>query len=117
MSEKLTPEVLATVRVLWRQDDTLTLWGIPYLMQEGQAPRDLVRARQDQIAHNARVRPGTRLGWQPVGPIPEGWVWLGQPGWYGNLDAEEQALLNAFLKKHADFIPQGPMEWNVLPTP
>ena len=35
-----------TIRVLYR-DNNLTLWGIPYDMRPGQAPRDLQRAYAD----------------------------------------------------------------------
>jgi hypothetical protein len=94
----ITFEILEGIRVLYRQPDTLSLWGIPYGMRPGQAPRDLWRGCVD------RGKPT---------PPPD-WVWLGSPGWYGYMSAPERAVVEAFvgqlLKK--DDVPNGPGEWS-----
>lgn len=99
---------LNTIRVLWRQPDLMALWGIPYAMRPGQSPRDLWIGRlvpdRTFVGYGKHVyRPGPR----------EGWIWLGQPGWWGNLSSEAQAAIVAFLEplRKADLVPTGPGEW------
>jgi hypothetical protein len=109
----ITFEHLTTIRVLWRQPDTMALWGIPYEMREGQSPYDLWKSTRE---------PDTRkiaAGWYGatlVVPGPrQNWIWLGTPGWWGNLSILEQATIQAFLKPLAGHIPGSPCEWAVLP--
>jgi hypothetical protein len=93
--DKLTAEQLARVVVLFRQSDSLSLWGIPYRMRPGQSPRDILRGP---------------LG--KYGP-PADWVYLGSPGWWGDLTARDRALVEALLAG-ADDVPTGPYEWCYL---
>jgi hypothetical protein len=81
---------LVTIRVLYREPDTMSLWGIPYEMRKavGQQPRDI------DIYHR------------------RGWIWLGSPGWWGSLSAEEQLAVSAWLAALPEgCIPEGPCEW------
>lgn len=84
---------LSTIRVLWRQPNgSMSLWGIPYPMRPGQAPRDLYE-RFD-------------------GPAPD-WIWLGSPGWWGAMTRERIEEVKAFLAplREQGLIPTGPGEW------
>lgn len=85
----MTAVDLEAIKVLFLAPDTLTLHGIPYDMRPGQQPGDLWRALRT-----------------------EGWLWLGQPGWWGHLDRTEIALVKAWLAKHAEEVPQNPCEWS-----
>jgi hypothetical protein len=99
---------LASIRVLWRQPDTMSLWGIPHDMRPGQQPYDLWKASRDWKS--------PRPGW--LGPRPidlSDWIWLGSPGRWGNMTAEERAATEAFLAAlPKDSIPGGPCEWTRL---
>lgn len=104
----ITSETLASIRVLYRQPDTMALWGIPYDMRPGQAPLDLWRSRT--IPDTAKLT----IGWfgstlSSPGPR-EDWIWLGSPGWYRHMTKEEQGLVKAWLPTLED-IPSGPCEW------
>lgn len=102
---------LETIRVLWRRPDTMELWGIPYDMREGQAPRDLYNGRR--IPDTCAIAAG-RYGATIHAPgVREDWIYLGAPGWWGSLSAHEQALIEAYLAKiaFADGIPSSPGEW------
>lgn len=102
---------LNTIRVLWRQPDLMSLWGIPYAMRPGQSPRDLWEGRQiSDVLALAAGHYGQMISFP--GPH-EGWIWLGQPGWWGNLSSETQAAITAFLEplRKADLVPTGPGEW------
>lgn len=81
---------LDTIRTLWRQSDTMALWGIPYRMRHdiGQSPCDLFEARNT-----------------------DGWIWLGSPWWYGPYRAGEILKIVSFLSLHSDNIPDNPGEW------
>lgn len=101
---------MTTIRVLWRRPDTLTLYGIPYSMRPGQSPRDLYEGRRsaDTIAraqgyHGATMR--------SPGPL-DGWIYLGEPGWYGNRTEAQRREIDRFLScLSRDEIPSGPSEW------
>lgn len=81
---------LASIQVLYRAPHTMALYGLPYRMREGQSPRNILdRFRGD-------------------------WIWLGSPGWWGNLTKAEQEIVTEFLAIHADDIPDGPCEWSSL---
>lgn len=111
----ITPALLATVRVLWRQPDLMTLWGLPYEMRVGQSPYDLWKSTTtEDTVRSASGWHGARL--PAPGPRP-GWLWLGQPGWWGHLTPEERAAIEDFLAplRAADLIPSGPCEWTALP--
>ena len=96
-TEAITAEVLASIRVLYRQDDSLSLWGVFYEMRRGehgeavQSPKDIHRAGN---AH--------------------GWIWLGCPGWYGGMTPPERATVDAWLTLHENEIPTGPCEWATI---
>lgn len=96
---------LDTIVVLWRQPDTLALWGIPYAMREGQSPGDLWRARE---AHKV-PRPG-HYGSQRIDLSD--WICLGWPGWWGSIPREEQAEIKTWLDGRE--VPQNPCEWTTV---
>ena len=112
----ITPETLATIRVLYRAPDTLALYGIPYYMRPGQSPRHLWESNSipDTIA--------TAQGWygrtiSSPGPRAD-WIWLGSPGWWGHLSEAEQKTIAAWLAplRALDVIPSGPCEWSEIPA-
>jgi hypothetical protein len=88
----ITQKDLDSIKVLFRRDDSLELFGVPYNMRPGQSPRDIFRAG------NTRGK----------------WIWLGSPGWWGSMTKGEQALVKAFLAKHKADVPDGPNEWSTL---
>jgi len=94
---------LSSIRVLFRAPDALTLWGIPYEMRPGQAPRDLWRA------YNEWTPP--RPGWYGSPQPKLGWIYLGEAGWFGSMRPERKAEVKAFLAKHKSDIPGNPYEW------
>ena len=95
---------LARIKILFRRDDSLTLYGIPYDMRPGQQPGDLWRAHRDYVP--------TRYGAFGSKNIDlSDWVYLGEPGWFGIWDAEAIRLIKAWLEKHAEEIPNNPFEW------
>lgn len=98
---------LALIRVLFRAPDTLCLYGIPYDMREGQQPSDLWQARSyaDLLA-SARGFYGRRI--HAPGPLDD-WIWLGCPGWWGNMSRDDQAAVKAWLQGRA--VPENPFEW------
>lgn len=108
----ITAETLATIKVIWRQPDTMALWGIPHAMRPGQQPYDLWRARQVWRAPDRGGPLATEFShlWR-TSPEPKAdWVWLGAPGWWGSMTAAEQALVAAWLARQPD-LPSGPCEW------
>lgn len=114
-----TPENLAQIRVLYRQPVTLALWGIPYDMRAdvGQQPRDIERARE---RNNDRLRERTSIYVYPQPKYQDphgGWVWLGQPGWWGSYIAgsPERLAVEAFLAGLPEgAVPEGPCGWTRL---
>lgn len=100
-------EALTKIKVLFRQSDTMALYGIPYEMRPGQSPRDLMRGspRLPYGTHGAPFR--------PAGPR-EDWLWLGTPGWWGHFSPADQEAIKAFLVKHGDMVPTHPGEWSAL---
>lgn len=94
---------LDKIVVLWRQPDTLALWGIPYAMRNEcqQTPYDLWRA-----AHEYRA-PSTRAGQAKRVNLSD-WIWLGSPGWWGGLLPEERTAIEVWLAPLAmlDLIPR-----------
>lgn len=94
MASLPTAENISKIRVLFRAPDTLTLYGVPYEMREGQAPRDIF-----------------------VGPFKDRfvgeWVYLGEPGWFGLADAAQVKLAKQFIEalKLTDDVPSGSYEW------
>lgn len=87
--------VLVTARpvVLWRQPDTLTLWGIPYDMRRdcGQSPGDLWAAQPFP-------RPG----------------WLGSPGRAAGPREGWRIISAGEAASYGDAVPQAPGEWSRL---
>lgn len=88
----ITKADLDKIVVLWRQPDTLALWGIPYAMREScqQTPYDLWR-----VAHSHRA-PMSRAGQVKRVNISD-WIWLGQPGWYGAMLPKERTAVEVWL--------------------
>lgn len=86
---------LKMIRVLYRQPDTMALYGIPYEMRRDvrQEPRDLIRGN--------------------AGQIPGDWIWLGSPGWYGSMSLDERAAVDLFLLVVGE-TPDNPGEWFTL---
>jgi hypothetical protein len=100
----VTRESLQAIKVLYRAPDTLALWGIPYDMRPGQAPRDLQRARDSWTP----ARPG-HYGSKPIDL--SNWIFLGYPGSRGSLTAVEGETIAAYLTDKAADIPGNPCEW------
>jgi hypothetical protein len=96
---------LSTIRILWRQPDTMTLWGVPYLMREGQQPGDIWRARQAR----GWARPAD-YGSAQVSLAD--WIYLGEPGWWGHMSTEDQDAAEAWLVGRE--VPGNPCEWCVV---
>lgn len=98
---------LSTIKILWRQSDTMALYGVPYAMRPGQSPSDLTRGIPFP-AHGHYGAPG-----RCAGPRDD-WMWLGSPGWWGSLNDDEQGEVRAFLEKHKEMVPSGPGEWSEI---
>ena len=109
---------LASVKVLWRAPDHMSLWGIPYRMRDevGQTPNHL---------HKAHSEWRERRSWGS--PFPgernidlSDWLWLGSPGWWGSWNSNDRALIEAWLAQpHVKAcIPGNPGEWSYIdPAP
>jgi hypothetical protein len=80
---------LKNIRVLWRQSDTMSLWGIPYHMTGVAEPNDLFRNRNTAE-----------------------WIWLGTPGWYGEYTGPEIAMIKQTISDLGEAVPQHPGEWS-----
>lgn len=102
-----TAERLQSIRVLYRESDSLSLWGIPYRMRPGQQPGDLKRAERSYVAPAYGHYGSKKIDLSD-------WIWLGTPGWWGHLSKADQSAIQAFLSQHADEIPRGPEEWTEL---
>jgi hypothetical protein len=115
-THEITSEMLASIRVLFRRDDSLCLYGIPYDMRPGQSPGDLWRAstrhreRPPAVGFPAYVQPKPDPRLDPM----HGWIWLGSPGWWGSMSPESRARVEAWLAAHDGVIPEGPFEWCAL---
>jgi hypothetical protein len=96
---------LSPIRVLWRQPDTLALWGVPYDMRPGQQPGDLWRARQAYRPPRYGVLASPRISLSD-------WVYLGSPGWWGSMPREDQASVKEWLTGRD--APGGPGEWSLM---
>ncbi len=97
---------LSSIRVLYCENDTLALWGIPYDMRPGQQPDDLLRADRRQ-----REQYDPRLLQAKLRDVKSGWIWLGSPGWWGHLSPSRQSEIREFLAAHKDCVPNSPNEW------
>lgn len=86
---------LSKIKVLYRSDYSLDLWGIPYQMRReiGQQPRDILEKYRND------------------------WVWLGSCGSYGHgwarLSDERIVAIESFLEplREKGLIPGNPHEW------
>lgn len=103
---------LSSIRVLYRQPDTLALWGIPYDLRPGQSPRDLWNAPRPDVLARAAGRSGAMI--HAPGPLDD-WIWLGCPGWWCNIERADQQQIAAWLEKLGDLVPDNPCEWAVVP--
>jgi len=111
----LTPELpgkLAAIKVLWRRPGTLCLYGIPYLMREGQSPYDLWRAHEEW-----KAPPPGHYGSKRIDLSD--WIWLGSPGWWGSYSKADHTAIKAWLDlPHVKpCIPGNPCEWSPLDEP
>ena len=77
--------------VLWRQPDTLTLWGIPHEMRPGQSPADLFAAM----------------------PFPR-YGWYGTPGRVAGPREGWRIISASEAQSYGDAVPQAPGEWSRL---
>ncbi len=84
-----TPENLATIRVVYLLPDSLTLCGVPYEMRPGQSPKDIQERYRGE------------------------WIYLGGPGWFGDMTPTERALTEGFIARMVagDDLPVNPHEW------
>lgn len=110
-NDQVTVSDLATICVLFRAPDTLTLYGIPYDMKPGQQPGDIWRGRRLQDPAAPHYVLGATVS--VPGPASD-WIWLGQPGWWSNLTREEQRAISEWLEKLGDVVPVNPYEWTTL---
>ena len=105
------PGKLAAIKVLWLQPDHLSLWGIPYRMRDdvGQTPNHLRRAYDEWVQPPYGTFGSKRVDLSD-------WIWLGSPGWWGNLSKADRAVIEAWLAQpHVKAsIPQGPGEWSYI---
>jgi hypothetical protein len=89
---------LSKIKVLYRSDYSLDLWGIPYQMRRdvGQQPRDILPKYRDD------------------------WIWLGSCGSYGHgwsrLSDERIKEIESFLEplRKKGLVPGNPHEWTDL---
>lgn len=108
---EVTDAMLASIRVLFRRDDSLCLYGIPYDMRPGQSPGDIWRASKAY-----RPRASIYEMQAPHRDWTSDWIWLGSPGWFGSMSPEAIVRVKAWLaeRKAKDEIPGGPFEWNPI---
>ena len=85
---------LDSVQILFRQNDTMSLWGLPHGLRPGQSPRDL------QEVNNTK-----------------GWIWLGTPGWWGSISRSDIEKIRKFLEGVGDMVPFHPGEWSTVDVP
>lgn len=100
---------LRDIKVLYREPDTMFLWGIPYGMRPGQSPRDLIDGYR---RYSVPLRPG-HYGTVLKDPR-DSWLWLGSPGWWGHLSPVRQKAVKKFLARCGDAVPEWPNEWSVI---
>jgi hypothetical protein len=98
---------LDTIQVLYREPNTLSLYGIPYRMRPGQTPSDLARAYRE----HGSLPPG--YYGSPRVNLSD-WIYLGQPGWWGDIAPADQARITAWLEEIEPVVPRGPFEWTDL---
>jgi hypothetical protein len=85
----VTQEILDSFVYLWRENMTLALYGIP---------RELKHP-----GHFDAFPPEHRRDW----------VWLGTPGWYGDVDNREKNLIARYIARMESIgaLPEYPNEW------
>lgn len=107
-----TIELLAAIRVVFLTPNSLTLCGIPYEMREGQEPRHLWKAAKEHKPYRVGDYHAPCVDWT------DGWVYLGEPGWFGAMTREEIVLAKAFIARlEADgLMPGNAYEWSRLPN-
>lgn len=110
---EITDAMLASIRVLFRRDDSLCLYGITYDMRPGQSPGDIWRASKRHTPMTT-ARDWEHAARWPRSDFTSEWIWLGSPGWWGHMSRESQARVKAWLAVRAsrDEIPDGPFEWS-----
>lgn len=70
---------------------TLALYGIPYLMREGQSPNDLRRAHDEFVEPPPGSYGSKRIDLSD-------WIWLGSPGWWGSYSRADFNAIKAWLE-------------------
>lgn len=103
---------------LFRRDDSMCLYGIPYDMKPGQQPGDIWRAIRDAPYRSPANCWRMGLPYQALTLPPDGWIWLGSPSWWGSMSKEEREEAQRFLadleRMSPGIVPQGPFEWVAL---
>lgn len=108
---------LRTIKVLFRQSDTMTLWGIPYNLRPGQQPADILRGqREREEKDTALSRSRLPANYPQLKNLTADWIYLGGPGWFGSMPAEKVKMVKAFIEHYdaTDDVPGGPNEWNKI---
>ena len=82
------------VHALYRQNISLSLFGILYELRPGQSPRDILQGCSNRGE-----------------AFPEDWVWLGSPGWWADMPKERKEAVQAFMREHPDAAPENPGEF------
>jgi hypothetical protein len=105
-------EKLASIKILWREPDLMTLWGIPYGMREEvhQNPNDLMRGYYKRVDgfYDAMCKATYPKAAYPKDPR-EDWIYLGSPGWFSHLSPEDIRLIEDWIKTVE--VPGYPGEW------
>jgi hypothetical protein len=107
---------LAKIRVLYRKPLTLALYGIPYEMRPGQSPRDIERGVQEARDHWYRLHPSAKMHSPFPTDFTAEWIWLGSPGWWGEISAEDRTVIEPWIRGLGDLVPTFSGEWSMLPA-
>lgn len=110
-SDTITDERLRAIKTLWRQPDTMTLWGLPYVLRPGQSAYNLFKAERDW----RRPRYDDRTGPRRISLAD--WVYLGEPGWWGRRGEGEKQRVERYLSRPdiRGCVPESPVEQSPVP--
>jgi len=115
--KQVTHASLATVKVVFRSPEALSLWGIPYEMRPDQIPGTLWQNRMvEDTSAVSRGWPGAKKSLP--GPR-EDWLYLGEPGgapgWFGRMSttSRELNLMRDFVARLRETgnLPKKPWGW------